>query len=245
MPVTVVQRQRLHGVTRPLRVTTVQSMHARVRCNNQKRPLNSCFTTNLWNSNHHDLDHNACFTCTSRQQHTRVEYLLNRLGNLDMAHRQICRSLTATQGRSCAPVSHVKSFLSTDPSPAQASRGAADDPNRNGSSSAFGLPRPKLAPAESIIRPKTSGQESYGASSVFSGLEMHKGEEQVTKPTVSESEQKATVEKEQARAVDGESKDDDHEDYVLDEYGKRRRRQRMEVEKGHFHEITAVNKNKG
>lgn len=74
---------------------------------------------------------------------------------------------------------------------------------------------------------------------------MPKGEEQVTNPAVLESGQQATVEGEQARAVDDESKGDDQKDYVIDEYGKRRRRQRVEVEKGHFYEFTAVNKNKG
>lgn len=166
-----------------------------------------------------------------------------------MALRNTCRRIVASNVRLAVSFSRLKSQVSTDPSPAQDPPAPGYDentPDSGESSSAFDFPRPKLAPIDNTIRTKLTNGISVKDSVSSSAMGSSTTTEESSKGPRNEGEQETSnLAERNSEPTKKEKRVDKDEDYVVDELGKRRKRQLVEVEKGHFHEFAAVNQNKG
>lgn len=187
-----------------------------------------------------------------------------------MAYRHVCRQLGATIKGSnsrpaTTPFTHAKALFSSDhsaaskptgdssdavgvpgavdadPGPATGTTPHAKPEKGEPSSSPFGFPLPKLVPIEKTILKRNKNADGRdGASGVVS--------EMPSEPQVDKTAEKGVREGEGGEEGKGDGdgeRESDGTEYVIDKFGVKRKRQPVEVEKGHFHEFTAVNKNKG
>lgn len=157
-----------------------------------------------------------------------------------MAFRQGYCRIVAARRRSAVSLPHAK-FFSSDPSLARdpsARASNACSSKASEKSNAFDLPQPKLSPTNWDIKHKASGEDFNVYSKTSSEVEKNEIAQRSSKlGNIDEHEANGAK---KAEATEG-----GDQEYVIDETGKRRKRQPVEVEKGHFHEFTSINKNKG